>query len=138
MRLLVGAAARRVSTCRRSGGTKRCGEEASDDVHEARRTVLGVHARDGCVGNIVAAAAQSSADDAHGVARRQPAAAEALGKGQHVVVAERRLELGESPEGEAQVVGAAVESGVDLAAVVVGHDNLAKLGGSVRGAITAP
>ena len=97
------------------------GEQAGDDVDEAGGAAVGLHAGDRVVGDVVAGAAQAGADDALRVAGGEAAGLEALGEREHVVVAEGVLQLGERAEREAERVGAAVEAGLDLAAVGVGH-----------------
>jgi hypothetical protein len=96
-------------------------EEAGDDVHEAGGGAVGLHAGDGLIREVVASAAQARSDDADRVAGGEAPGLEALGKGQHVLVAEGVLQLGESAQRETQRKGTAAEVGLDLAAVRVGH-----------------
>ena len=69
----------------------------------------------------MAGAAQAGADDAHRIAGGEAARLETLGERQHVLVAEGGFQLGERAEGEAERDGLAVEVGLDLAAVGIGH-----------------
>ena len=114
---------------RRGGGsdTKGRAQQAGDDVDEAGGAAVGLHAGDGVVGDVVAGAAQAGGDDALGVAGGETPRLEALGQRQHVVVAEGVLKLGERAKREAERVGPAVEAGLDLAAVGVGHRFLRNL-----------
>jgi hypothetical protein len=109
----------------RPGGSdtsaERGAEQAGDDVDEAGGAALGLHAGNRLIGDVVAGAAQAGADDALGVAGGEAAGLEALGQRQHVAVAEGGLELGQRAEGEAEAIGRAIEAGLDLAAVGVGH-----------------
>jgi hypothetical protein len=99
------------------GSTESRGEKARYDIDEAGCTGLGAHAGNGVVGDLVAGATKTSADDAHRIARAEAAACEALGECEHVLVAEGGLELGKGAERQTEAKRLSVEDGIDLAAV---------------------
>jgi hypothetical protein len=103
------------------GGAEGRGEEARYDVDEAGSASFGAHAGHGIVRHLVTGTTQSSADDAHGIARTDPTAREALSKGEHVLVAEGGLEFGKRAERQAKAERLPIEDSIDLAAVQVGH-----------------
>ncbi len=80
-------------------------------------------AADVVVADLVARAAQARADDAdRSRAPRCVPPRSARPRAEHVVLAERMLELGQRAERQAQPVALAVELGLDLAPVPVDHD----------------
>lgn len=84
------------------GGAEGGGEKARYDVDEAGSARFGSHAGDGVVGHLMAGAAQTSTDDADGIARAEPAASEALGQSEHVLVTESGFEFGKCAERQAE------------------------------------
>ena len=109
-------------SARRAGATaERRYEEAGDDVDEAGSAPFSAHTADGLVEDVVTGAAQAGADDALGVERREAPRLEALGEREHVLVAERLLQLSQGAESEDEDVRRTVEEGLDLAAVGIGH-----------------
>jgi len=104
--------------------SERGDQQPSDDLDEASGTIGGAHCTYGSVRYVLASAAQSGADDANGITRRQAPVLEASGERQHVLFPESGLEFRQGTQGENEPKRFAVQFGVDFAAVSIGQSSL--------------
>ena len=77
-------------------------DQLRGDAHIALRAAIDRMARDLVVAHRFAGAAQAGADDAHQIARLQPAGAEALGQRHQIVGAEGVFQFGQRAERQHQ------------------------------------